>query len=375
MFPQIHNTRLTDRVNRMKLVRAATCCMLLCAILMPVMWHYNLLKNITSYKHNDTQHEYNYSYAHASTEHIHTLSTTPIPLPTICILIPATSAKQAHWLTLKDTFLYTYPLSSIYATCELNLFIYRILVGYDTGDRVFDNQTTLGALHEWAAHHIPFIALTTHPVSNPLCKPGPVMNRLSKLAHVSGCDYIYRINDDTEFITPWTTAFVAALAAFSPPNIGVVGPVCHEGNTDILTHDFVHRSHLDIFGTHYPPELTDWWLDDWISLVYGDNRTLKLPQVTVFHHVLTTRYEVTWNSIELLQALVEKGNKTLSEFISNKRISTYVNPSQYSIALSDERRGCVCVEIDAPLKWHPRSRHPPVRRHGTRGHPWRCRPA
>jgi hypothetical protein len=241
--------------------------MLLCTILMTIVWQYNLLKNITPYKHTETQHEYNYSYARASTEHVYILNTTPVPLPTICILIPVTSAKQEHWSALKDTFLYNYPLSSIYTTCELSFFIYRILIGYDTGDRVFDNQSTLGSLHEWAAHHIPLITLTTHPVSNPLCKPGPVMNHLSKLAHDSGCDYIYRINDDTEFITPWTSAFVTALAAFSPPNIGTVGPVCHEGNTAIL-HDFVHCIHLDIFGTHYPPELTDWWLDDWISLVY-----------------------------------------------------------------------------------------------------------
>jgi len=153
------------------------------------------------------------------------------------------------------------------------------------------------------------------------------MNHLSKEAYTTGCDYLYRINDDTEFITPWTSAFIATLASFSPPNIGVVGPTCHEGNTAILTHDFVHRSHIDIFGSHYPPELTDWWLDDWISLVYGDERTLKLPQVVVQHHVLATRYEVTWGSMRLLKTLVEEGNKTLSDFFSNKQLRPYSNES------------------------------------------------
>ena len=243
-------------------------------------------------------------------------------IPTVCILIPTTSSTQEHWSAFKDTFLFNYPLSSLYATCELGNFTYRILIGYDTDDRLFNNQTLLNTLYEWASLHIPSIALDTYSISNPRHKPGPAMNFLSKQAHSTGCTYLYRINDDTEFKTPWTSAFVSTLASFSPPNIGVVGPTCHEGNTAIMTHDFVHRSHIDIFGTHYPPELTDWWLDDWISLVYGDDRTLKLPHVTVLHHVIATRYEVTWSSMKLLKTLVEQGNQTLSVFVSNKHIGS-----------------------------------------------------
>ena len=35
---------------------------------------------------------------------------------------------------------------------------------------------------------------------------------------------------------------------------------------------------------YYPPELTDWWMDDWISLVYGMSRTFKATDVRVLHH-------------------------------------------------------------------------------------------
>ena len=35
---------------------------------------------------------------------------------------------------------------------------------------------------------------------------------------------------------------------------------------------------------YYPPELTDWWMDDWISLVYGMSRTFKAADVRVLHH-------------------------------------------------------------------------------------------
>ncbi len=32
---------------------------------------------------------------------------------------------------------------------------------------------------------------------------------------------------------------------------------------------------------HYPAPLTDWYLDDWVSLVYPPSSTLRLPDVTV----------------------------------------------------------------------------------------------
>ena len=33
---------------------------------------------------------------------------------------------------------------------------------------------------------------------------------------------------------------------------------CRQGNVRILTHDFVHKTHLAIFKIHSPPILTDW---------------------------------------------------------------------------------------------------------------------
>ena len=38
----------------------------------------------------------------------------------------------------------------------------------------------------------------------------------------------YRVNDDTEFRTPWAGSFVRALASYEPPFLGVVGPYCPE---------------------------------------------------------------------------------------------------------------------------------------------------
>lgn len=47
----------------------------------------------------------------------------------------------------------------------------------------------------------------------------------------------------------------------------------------------MHRTHLTIFGeTYYPPVFVDWFLDDWISHVYGEHRSIKTSQFEVIHH-------------------------------------------------------------------------------------------
>ena len=77
---------------------------------------------------------------------------------------------------------------------------------------------------------------------------------------------------------------MSALQQMRPINMGVIGPMCPEGNWRILTHDFVHRTHRDIFKIYYPVVLSDWWMDDWISHVYPDGNAYKLLSVQVSHH-------------------------------------------------------------------------------------------
>lgn len=108
-----------------------------------------------------------------------------------------------------------------------------------------------------------------------------------------GAEYWYRVNDDTTFVTPnWIRDFTNVLAAFDPPNLGAVGPTCKQGNTAIMTYDFVHRTHWIVHNFQYPRVLKNWWCDDWITNTYGKARTLKLPHQEVKHEVTITRYKV-----------------------------------------------------------------------------------
>lgn len=94
------------------------------------------------------------------------------------------------------------------------------------------------------------------------------------------------------------------------PPFGVVGPYSGQNNIRILNHDFTHRTHMEIFeGNYYPPQLSDWWMDNWISMVYGHRRTRQATSIEINHHTAThgRRYDVDRDHESLLQKLVDEG--------------------------------------------------------------------
>ena len=136
-----------------------------------------------------------------------------------------------------------------------------------------------------------------------------------------GADYLYRVNDDTEFLSLWASPFVYALMQLSPP-YGAVGPLSNGTDNRILTHDFVHRTHMEVFGmNYYPPEFTDWWCDDWISTVYGPGRTYSADSVLVSHHTGAhgQRYDVDVTVEKKLDALTRRGREQIRKWMSEHR--------------------------------------------------------
>jgi len=149
----------------------------------------------------------------------------------------------------------------------------------------YDTVAGAAALHDWFGRHVErplaergiSVAIEAVRVENNASKPGPVFNALARQAQTRDADFFYRVNDDTLMVTPWASAFVCALCSFGPP-YGVVGPV-ESIHISILTHDFVHRTHLAIFDDYYPPQLSDWWMDGWMSKVYGSTRSVMVARV------------------------------------------------------------------------------------------------
>lgn len=225
------------------------------------------------------------------------------------------------WRTTTDAAFFRTLVPSIMATVtppERQQWDVQLFVGIDDDDRWF--QTHLAAFESFGwlrftatafpkrAHRLPF-------------------NENAKVAAAAGAEYFVRINDDTEFLTPeWITEGTAALAAMNPPNVGVVGPLCHEGNTNILTHDMTHKTHMDIFnGQYYAAEFSAWWIDDWISRVYEPDRKMVMRHWVVKHHVDVhgTRYTVQRRESGLLERAVKRGKREVINWVNRPLVITY----------------------------------------------------
>ena len=208
-------------------------------------------------------------------------------------------------------------------------FEYWVYLLYDEGDEFFDREERLAAVRQWFQQNVvaPLAGrsidcrLLLTAFNNSLHKPGPAFNYLTHLAYVDGADWLYRINDDTLFMSPFASALVSALQSFGPP-FGAVGPLCRDGNIHILTHDFTSRLHHDIFGRHYPPMLTDWWMDDWITRVYGRRRTRRVDAVVVRHLLKShgTRYLVDFSHEDMLDQEVELSRQAVERWMTQHHL-------------------------------------------------------
>ena len=224
----------------------------------------------------------------------------------IGILIPS-SARRLKSPTLENLTLINTCIPSIYKTIE-NVYEYVIYIGIDKGDYL---ETVLERLEKFDNVKI---------VVSPGRTFTKCVNALARKAYQDGMDYFVRINDDSSFETNnWTSEGIKVLNKYSPMNVGVVGPTCHQGNTGILTHDMVHRTHLEIFEFYYPPYFDNWWADDWITKVYSPNRSTKLSTWVVKHHIGAhgTRYNVDHKKEERLAKLLVFDTERLNEYVSN----------------------------------------------------------
>lgn len=102
--------------------------------------------------------------------------------------------------------------------------------------------------------------------------------------------YLFRYNDDTIMKTRcWDNNLVNNILSLD--NIGVTGPV-DLVNTNIITHPFVHYTHIKIFGYFFPLEFKNAYNDDWITLVYRPfNRVLMVNNTIAQHLVHMVRYD------------------------------------------------------------------------------------
>jgi len=203
---------------------------------------------------------------------------------------------------------------------EYEEYMYHFYLAYDASDQYFSQA------HNRKAFHVEFYeVMKRHCLREKVSvlhllecayngRPAWAQNDAMIAAYLDGADYFYRLNDDTVMSTAnWLTSFMSVLNSYQPRNVGVVGPTHDTGNLKILTYDFVHRTHIEIFGFYYPRAFTDWFADDWITNVYAPEHVSKLASVTVKHRpLLGQRYFYNPAKSRLLFKQIESDRYTLA---------------------------------------------------------------
>ena len=189
-----------------------------------------------------------------------------------------TSAKAE---SLDQMPLFVQLLPSFCKTATIG-YIYIFYLAYDFNDKFFTDSTKLILWKNKFMNVTKHICRHLGEIEFNLLKcnysgrPAWAQNDAMMAAYRDGLDFLYRVNDDTIMITSnWTQILIGKLKEMVPPLVGVVGPTHLGGNEKIMTHDFVHRTHIDIFGYYYPRAFRSWCADEWITKVYLPEHSKK----------------------------------------------------------------------------------------------------
>jgi len=219
--------------------------------------------------------------------------------------ITSRKLRNVSDVNVGEKFQFLYTFLPTFCRTGSPRYTYRFYLAFDHSDRVFADQrlrdafrrqfhatTTSGSCRDRG-----IVANLSLVECSHAGKPTWAQNDAMLEAYLDNADYFYRVNDDTLMLTGgWTEKFISTLEEYDPPRVGVVGPKHSGGNVGILTFDFVHRTHVDVFGFYYPRLFTDWWGDAWITRVYKPNRSTKLNEVRLAHTLqLGRRYSVHYS--------------------------------------------------------------------------------
>ena len=223
----------------------------------------------------------------------------------IGVLVPATS-RGRNWKNIKETYLYNIFLKSFFTTYspEHTYIIYLII---DKEDPVFDTKETTMYLNK-------LLSIMKNSSLKILysdnIKKGHVTEMWNKCFHTAyndGCDYFYQCGDDVQFLTKnWVNIAIKLLKKHN--DIGVTGPL-DAGRLNcakfILTQTFVSRKHMEIINNYFPPEIINWFCDDWITYLYYKQHIYIMNGYFIQNIGGKPRYDVVGESGEEWQKMTQ----------------------------------------------------------------------
>tara|TARA_R110000803_G_scaffold13245_2_gene37498 strand:+ start:221 stop:901 length:681 start_codon:yes stop_codon:yes gene_type:complete len=217
----------------------------------------------------------------------------------IAFCVPSTS-RNRDWKDIEDSYLLTILLPSIKLQQTITLY-----VGYDFDDVIYSKK-------ENRIEHYNDIEIIWKEFYGAKGNPCGVWTELTKIAITDGFEYVFICGDDIALDKrhEWMGVFLKALKKNN--NIGYSAG--WSNNNQIPTQFLIHKTHLNIFGWVFPPQIRNWQCDDFLFHLYGDKYGNWLQQYRHLNVGGEPRYKPD-NCINLRELLVKKYKKVLKSYV------------------------------------------------------------
>ena len=225
----------------------------------------------------------------------------------IAFCIPTTS-RSTDWRQVEDTHLWRILLPSLSSYCPGHRI--TMFIGYDLGDPIFEeekNQLKISSTFNLFR----FQWFGFRP------EPGNVVriwNNLAAYAIEAGHEYLKILGDDIRF--PNDSYWLSAMLNKLKRNNNVGWAAGWSNNDDIATQFLIHKTHIRIYGSVFPAQLTNYYCDDFMNQIYPAKYKIWLKSFPLLNCGGRPRYQPR-DDQQLCRMLVHRVRPKLAAFLKN----------------------------------------------------------
>jgi len=235
------------------------------------------------------------------------------PKKKIAFCVPTTTNGR-DWPNIQSTYLYNIMLESLRPLQrDYQVDVY---IGYDHDDKLYSNMKLPTKFNHMNLIWVPFEDSKGNPCEIWTALTIQAMNDGHEYFQIGGDDIQYDKRPD------WLPKFINTLRCNQ--NVGYVAG--YSNNDNIPTQFLIHQNHLNIFGWVYPPQIKNWFCDNWMYHVYGKECGFWLKQYNHLNLGGEPRYQPEMAQ-RLCQMLINRHRPQVNKVIEQiKDNAFYINP-------------------------------------------------
>jgi len=221
-------------------------------------------------------------------------------------LVPSTT-RHRDWETIEDTCLYDTLLRTLDKhTPPVDISVY---IGYDRDDEIYSKEEERLKVNAiFMKFKIVWIEFEPDP-GNVVA----VWNGLMKVALSHGFNWFKILGDDIRM--PNDPSWLRVLQKAIVKNNYVGWGAGYSNNDNIATQFLIHRTHWEIFEFVFPPQIKNYFCDDWMNEVYPEKYKIWRKDYPLLNTGGLPRY-IPRNDRKLCDMLVRRHKKEIPEFLN-----------------------------------------------------------